>query len=891
VSLTTGQKLGPYEIIAPAGAGGMGEIYKAKDTRLDRIVAIKVLPSVTAGSADLRARFEREARAISSLSHPNICTLHDIGHQDGIDFLVLEYLEGESLAERLRKGAMPTEELLRIAIQIADALDKAHKQGLVHRDVKPGNVMLTKSGAKLLDFGLAKLQIASGIVEGVTGITQTTPLTGQGTILGTIQYMAPEQLEGIEADGRSDIFAFGAMLYEMATGQKAFSGNSQASLIASILKEEPRAISELQPMTPPMLERAIKQCLSKDPDQRWHSAGDLKRALQWASEGGSQVGIPATLSRRRKSREWVLIGVSAMSLLLAGYFGMSYFIQSLVKPHVVRSTIIDPGTASFNNQNFTQFAISPDGQSLAYIAQDTGTFSQNLWVRPLRSYVAMKLPGTEGAAMPFWSPDSRYVAYFANGKIKKILATSGPSLLITDSARVPRGGSWGKNDIILFTPNMDGVIYKVSAAGGKAEPFTVLDSLYPDYTHRWASFLPNGNDFLFFARVDGGNGGPEDAICIGSLDSKEVKRLVKTKSNAVYADGHILYAIDGVLMAQPFNLSTLFFTSDAVPIVDDITYTTNWSLAEFSVSPEGSLVYRNQKNLMGSQLLVMDRTGTVMDSIGPSEKQYSPFLSPDEKRLAIDITNQQSTSTNIWTYDLVTKIRTRLTFTTDGDLTPQWSPDGQRIAYFHGGGDKKEGIYTVSVSGVDTGIWISEMRPGLRATDWTADGKFIIAHALDSKTEMDIWVIPADGSSPPFAYLQSEFAELQGRVSPDGRWMAYSSTESGKEEVYVSQFPKPLGKWQVSNHEGDRPRWSRDGKKIFYTDNSDFICEADVNPSGIAFEVGQIRQLFRINGARPGLIYDVFGNGERFVVNQNPEVGESRTYLNLVQNWVQEIKK
>jgi hypothetical protein len=464
-------------------------------------------------------------------------------------------------------------------------------------------------------------------------------------------------------------------------------------------------------------------------------------------------------------------------------------------------------------------------------------------------------------------------------------------MLVADNAPVPRGGSWSKNDIILFTPQADGVIYRVAAAGGKAEPYTILDSVIGDNTHRWVSFLPNGRDFLFFARVGGGEGSAEDVICAGSLDSPEIKRLVKASSNVQYAGGYILYVVDGVLMVQPFDPTNVEITGDAVPVVDKITYLKPWSLGVFDVSPAGLLAYRDQTASVGSDLVIADPNGSFVDTVGENQRQYSPAISPDGRQVAVDISNQQTTSTNIWVYDLSSQIRSRLTFSNDGDFTPVWSPDGSRIAYTHGGTDRREGVYIVSASGVDTGAFLTPSKPNMRVTDWTSDGKYILAHAVGASTDFDIWVIPTDGSTAPFTLLETQFAESQAKVSPDGRWVAYLSLESGKEEVYVAQFPKPMGKWQVSNNEGDRPRWSRDGKKLYYLDNNEHICEAAVDGSGSAFKVGQRRQLFEIRGSRPGLVFDVFGNGERFVINQSPYRGENRSSFNLVQNWSAELKK
>lgn len=537
MTISTGTKLGPYEIIEQAGAGGMGEVYKAKDICLERTVALKILPATIAGMPDFKQRFEREAKAISSLNHPNICTLYDIGKQNGTDYLVMEFIEGETLGDRLSKGPMSTEELLPIAIQIADALDKAHKQGLVHRDLKPGNVMLAKDGAKLLDFGLAKMQVESNDNKNAS-VTLTSALTGAGTIVGTMQYMAPEQLEGKEADSRSDIFSFGILLYEMSTGVKAFKGDSQASLIASIMKEKPRSASEIQPLVPPMLEQVINQCLAKDPDQRWQSAGDLKRSLKWVSEGGSQVGLPAVVSRKRKVRELTLTIVSIVLFLAA--VTSSYFLwQKYNEPkQVIKAHILAPE----NNEHLTfaggSISISPNGEMLAFVAKDSVTKKTQLWVRPLNSLASLPLPGTDDAYLPFWSPDSRYIAFFTDNKLKKILATGGPTLTLC-GAVTGRDGSWNQDDIILFTPTYNGVIHKVSAAGGEAVPITVLDTSFADKTHRWVKFLPDGEHFLFYVRTGSGAGGENDAICLGSLGSDTFERIIPASSTVDYANGYI----------------------------------------------------------------------------------------------------------------------------------------------------------------------------------------------------------------------------------------------------------------------------------------------------------------------------------------------------------------
>ena len=887
--MNPGDMLVHYEILEKAGVGGMGEVYRAKDTRLDRTVAIKIMSETMAMNEDLRSRFQREAKAISSLNHPNICTLFDVGHEDDTDFLVMEYIEGESLAERLTQGPLATADLLSIAIQVADGLDAAHRQGLIHRDLKPGNIMLTRSGAKILDFGLAKIS-APGINNASSAtmatIPMTAPLTMDGTILGTIQYMAPEALEGNEADARSDIFAFGALLYELATGQKAFAGKSQASLIASILKEKPAPVSQIQPLAPPMLEQVIDQCLAKDPTDRWQTAGDLKRALQWIVDGGSQAGVPVKVSKRRKTREIVLMGVVAVFALIALGLGASVWQLNQREERVVRSNVqLAEGTELWGLAG-GMAEISPDGLKLAYVARDSTSDEPQIWVRSLDQLEGLPLPGTNGATFPFWSPDSRYIAYFADGKLKKVLSTGGPSLTLCEAAN-GRGGTWSAEDIILFTPTQTDVIHRVAAAGGDPMVVTVRDTLRGDFTHRWVHFLPDGRQFLFHLRTNSDAGGEKDAVCLGSLDSPETSVIVRARSNAVYADGQLFFMREQTLMALPFDPDQGMATGDAVPFAEGVSTMNNWSRGVFSVAPGGLLVYRAGQVAAGSQLEIMGLDGSPHDRIGPPTTQYSPQVSPDGTRLAVEIEDVSGSSLDIWLWDLNRKIRTRLTFDTGVDRSPLWSPDGSEVA-FYSNRASGHGIYARSTDGTGNARLIAAISEGrIFPSDWSPDGS-TIAFTWVNGGDGSIWTVLADGSEPPQPFLDSPFTDWGARFSPDGRWVALSSEESGLEEVYVTSYPVPGSKWQISTGEGDRPRWGPDGTKLYYLDNDDHLNVAEIDGTGEAFKVGKVRQMHELNPSRPGSIFDLFPDGERMVINHRLGVS-ALTRLVLVQNWPQEM--
>ena len=684
MTLPGGTRLGPYEILSPLGAGGMGEVYRARDTRLERAVAIKVLPRHLSASADLRERFEREAKTISRISHPHICALYDVNREGETEYLVMELLEGETLSARLERGALPLEQALRYAVEIADALDFAHRQGIVHRDLKPANVMLTKFGVKLLDFGLAKALGPDGPVESVTSAPTAVNVTREGTFLGTWPYMAPEQLEGREVDARTDIFAFGTLLYEMATGRTAFSGTSQASLIGSILHTEPPPISMVQPMTPPALDRVVKTCLSKDANDRFQTAHDLRLQLQWIAEGGSQAGVPAPVVARRRSRERLAWAAAAAATLAALVLALVLLARPREALHMVQSSILPPEKSAFVFDG-GPMALSPDGRRLAFLAP-TAEGKNLLWVRPLNGMAAQPLAGTDAASYPFWSPDSRFLGFFAGGKLKKIDASGGPPQVLCD-AQSGRGGTWNREGVILFSPSLRDALQRVSSAGGSPAPATELDASKQEYSHRFPFFLPDGRHFLYLAQAMqvGQIGGQE--VCIGSLESKERRPLLLANSNPVFtpaapgaASGHILFSRERTLLAQPFDARRLRLSGEAFPLGEQVQYFANFGFGVFTASDNGILAY--QASVAGSmtQVVWLDRSGKQLDVLGPPADYLRPRLSRDGRRVAIDVGDPQTGRFDIWIYDLARRVPTRFTFEADS-VFPIWWPDDSRIVF------------------------------------------------------------------------------------------------------------------------------------------------------------------------------------------------------------------
>ncbi len=928
MTLAPGTRLGPYVIEIPLGAGGMGEVYRARDSRLDRIVAIKVLPAHVRDQPELRERFEREARTVASLNHPHICTLYDIGeapnpqspipNPDPIQFLVMEYLEGETLASRLRKGALPIAQVLRYATEIADALDKAHRQGITHRDVKPGNVMLTKNGSKLLDFGLAKLRPggAAPALAGISALPTEEGLTAQGTILGTFQYMAPEQLEGKDAGARTDIFAFGAMVYEMATGKKAFRGKTHVSLIGAILKDHPPPISTVEPLTPPSLDHVVSTCLAKDPDERWQSASDVMRELQWIAQAGSRASASLPVTARRTNRErlaWMIAMASMAALIAALAVGsVFYFRRAPADTHVYRSSILSPVgvSVSAGPPPNARFALSPDGRRLAFVARNADG-QERLWVQSLDGLSAQPLAGTEGASMPFWSPDSRFIGFYASGKVKRIDATGGPPLTLADTGGRP-GATWNRDNVILFATFSGGPgspIRRVPASGGAPTPATTLNADSGETYHAYPFFLPDGRHFLYLA-VGSKTAGPAtpNGIYVAGLDSDVRKLLVPGGSEPMYAQGHLLFLREQTLMAQPFDTERLELTGDAVPIAEHVTIGGVSGMAGgVSVSETGVLAYQTGSAQVGgnatplTQIVWFDRSGKQIGVLGDQARSGELELAPDGRRAAVSVFDPARRTRDIWLFDIARGLRTRFTFDPADEYDSVWSPDGNRVVF----NSRRKGhldLYQKASSGA--GAEEELLVDGLDKypLDWSPDGGFILFSVTAPKTGFDLWVLPLFGERKPLPFLQTPFNEVPGRFSPDGRWIAYVSNESGRSEVYVAPFQgaggspsaaaapgTPGGKWQVSTTGGSEPRWRRDGKEIFYLAPDNKLMSAAVNGAGSALEVGTVRPLF---DTRPGglrSVYDVSADGQRFLVNTLVE--EAPAPITLVVNWQAGLKK
>jgi serine/threonine-protein kinase len=887
----------------------MGEVYKARDTRLERIVAIKVLPEHLADDPERRERFEREARTIASLNHPHICTLYDIGRQDGTDYLVMEYLEGETLSMRLLKGPPPIEQVLQYAIEIANALDKAHRKGVTHRDLKPGNIMLIKSGTKLLDFGLAKLKQEANPTVPFSQLPTAAKdsLTAQGTIIGTLQYMAPEQVEGKtgEIDSRTDIFAFGAVVYEMATGKKAFEGKTSASVMAKILETDPPPMSSLQPMTPPALDRIVKRCIAKDPDERWQSATDLTNELEWIAEGGSQASgvVPAVSSARGGRERLAWPATAAVLALIAIALAIGFVLRAPKPPQPlpeVRLSAEIGVDASLYTDSGPSVLLSPDGTRLALVASGSDQ-KRRIYVRSLDQLQATALSGTEGARNPFFSPDGRWLGFFADAKLKKISIEGGAAITLCD-ARDDRGGSWGGDGTIVFTPYPAVALSKVSSAGGTPQPLATLDQKSNEITQSWPQILPGGKAVLFTSDT-GAN--LEDAdIVMYSIASRERKTVQRGGFHARYLpSGHLVYMHEGTLFALPFDLQRLAVTGQPAPILENVVTVPRYAGAQFSFSETGSLVYvAGRSAAQNVSIYWMDREGKFTPLRETPGDYYSPAFSPDGKRLALDIIDGKRR--DIWVYEWERDILTRLTFGGESNIDSIWTPDGQRIVY---SSQEKGGTYNLwwtRADGAGNAQRLAESKsqqyvyPG----SWRPDGRVLVFMQLNPDTNRSIMTLPMEGDEKsgwkpgePKPVVNNPFAEVTPAFSPDGRWLAYASGESGRLELYVRPFPGPGGKWQISTGGGVSPKWSRNGKELFYETRDSKIMVTTYTASGDSFRADkpQLWSPGQFTNRGTSFNYDLHPDGKRFAVLKAPatEQAPAANKVSFIFNFFDELHR
>jgi Tol biopolymer transport system component len=898
VTFEPGKTLSHYRLLEKIGEGGMGMVYKAHDERLGRDVALKVLPAGAVAGDEARRRFRQEALALSRSSHPHIATIYDFDTENSaqgpIDFLVMEHLEGETLADRLARGPLPIEQAVRTAIEIAGALDRAHQQGVIHRDLKPGNIMLTKSGAKVLDFGLAKLRGATIPAATSTHSALPTvgqgPLTAEGAILGTLHYMAPEQLEGGEADARSDLFALGGILFEMITGKRAFDGKSPATVIAAILEREPPALTALQPAVSPALDHVVKRCMTKNPEERWQAAGDVALELKWIAESGARAqpaAGPAAVAARRGPWDragWAAAAVLALVAIAAAWLGRGAWSgRSAGQGSRARALYFSNAVPSPAND----LALSPDGRMLAMVAYSNQSNRYVIWTQEIGSRTATALAGTEDASHPFWSPDGRSIGFFAQGKLKKVDVAGGSAQVLCE-APYGRGGAWNQEGTILFSPDAFLGIYRVSSSGGKPTEVTKPDPSRYESSHRWPVFLPDGRHFLYLAANFAGQF-EKNTIVLGSLDSSETRPIVGASSNPAYAEpGYLLYMQENSLVATRFDPKTFVLSGDPRTLADGIEYFPQIDLGLFSVAGDGTLTLQTGRGVASSQLTWFDRNGRAVGAIGSPGQFSNPSLSPDGRRVAVDKSAEDGRRINIWVQDLANNALSRLTFNPWLEQTPVWSPDGRQVAFSSNqklhfslhiknadGSGSEEQVADLNVA--QEGFW-----------DWSRDAKTMLL-----RNGSELWLMSAsDHQVKP--WMQERWTIRNAQFSPDGKWVAYSSNETGAFEVYVSPFPSANGKRQVSSRGGEEPRWRHDGRELYYLSGERELMAVEIRTDP-TFEARTPVTLFQTHLRQPisaldVFSYDVSGDGQRFLVNTKVDEPGAAP-VSVILNWTAALQK
>ena len=878
MALSPGTKIGRYEIRSKIGEGGMGEVYRARDAKLNRDVAIKVLPAALSESTDRLHRFEQEAQAAGTLNHPNILAVYDVGvHQDA-PYVVSELLEGESLREVLTGGPIATRKAVDYATQIAHGLAAAHDKGIIHRDIKPDNLFITRDDrVKILDFGLAKLSQPSAENTEQTDVATRRVHTNPGTVMGTAGYMAPEQVRARAVDNRSDIFSFGAVLYEMLSGRRAFHGDSPIETLNAILKEEPAELTQSNPNIAPAIERVVWHCLEKSPERRFQSATDVAFALEslsGLSSHTSQQTTGAILPRQHawRARPLMWIAGGALLVLFLGAIALYFSRQQDNRGNTIKLTLAAPANSTFP----ANVTISPDGQRVVFTATNAEG-KRLLWVRPLDSLIAQPLPATDGARSPFWSPDSRFIGYFANRKLLKIEATGGRPQNLCDVSE-NGGGTWSQSGVILFA-GQEG-LYRISAQGGT--PALVTKVSPKEEAHRWPYFLPDGRHFVFL----GDAGTTEDHnIRVGSLDSQDSQVLFGAISRIVFApSGYLLYVNQGALVAVRFDASSLKVTGDTTTIADKIAAVGDNHEFDFSVSDDGTLAY--QSGSITSQLTWFDRTGKKIATVGEPAGSEHISLSPDGHSVAVGMLDADGRSSDVWLFDLSRSTPSRFTFDQYADGTPLWSPDGKQIIFGSNriGGKSSVDLYQKSASGASEEHLLLRSDSAKFATSWSSNGQFILFDNWVPQSKAAIWMLPLSDPNSAKSVLQSTaFNQAQGQISPDGHFIAYSSDESGRFEVYIQRYPPSSDKWPISSSSGLQPLWRADGKELFFLTEEQQLMVVEIK-TGSSLETGVPHPLFQTPmkmGA--GYNYSVASDGQKFLISTPIEAGESP--MTIVLNW------